>query len=629
MLKQILILFSTCLFFAPLNLLAQTDTTLYVPEIAIEVVKVRNAEVGAIVKKWGNTTIQNNNYISAADFLQKEANVFVKSYGANSLATLSVRGSSASQTLVLWNGLPVQSSMLGLLDMNLLPLNFSDNLSMQYGGNSSSWGSGAIGGVFSMNNEADFSNKFQINYHSSFGSFGALNQQLQVKLGNKKFQSVTRLLYQKAKNNIVFRKDESLPKERQQNAAFEQLALLQSFYYKINKKNSVSFHAWIQQSFKEIPATITQNISEANQEDKFNRFIASWNYEYQKNSLKTKIAYFNQLQNFQDPQSRIIAENDFYSIFGDISYEHRINAFHQINIANTHVYTNAKSVAYLNDNDQYRTALIAAYLFDRKKWATQISVREEIIDKKVILPTVNAGVEYQIFKNLVLNAKVSRDFRSPTLNDLFWVPGGNPNLKAEQGWSEELGLGYELKIKRHQFNITQNIYNRNIDDWILWAPSGNSFFWESRNIAKVWSWGTESELKYKYEHKKVTFKYVFSGSYTSSTYRVNIDLPKVEIGDQLLYTPKMQINNFLSFQYQDWSISYQHYFIGETFGVNEKIEAYNVGDIKLAHQYHRKKMSGSIFLAVNNIYNKNYVVIERRPSPGINFQTGININFNQ
>lgn len=627
MLKQLLILF--CFYFVPINLLAQADTTLYVPEIAIDVPKVRNAEIGATIKKWDNISIQNNNYASVADFLQKEANVFVKSYGANSLATLSVRGASASQTLVLWNGLPVQSSMLGLLDMNLLPLNFSDNLSLQYGGNSSSWGSGAIGGVFSMNNEADFNNRFQINYHSSLGSFGALNQQLQVKLGNKKFQSVTKLLYQKAENDIVFRKDKSLPKERQENAAFDQKALLQSFYYKVNNKNLLEFHAWVQNSFKEIPATIVQTKSEAFQTDKFNRFFASWNHQNKKSNLNTKLAYFNQLENFQDPQNELISDNDFYSILADINYQYKINAFHQVNFANTHNFTEAKSEFYKNDNNQYRIAFLAAYQFEKNKWAMLVNLRQEIIDEKAIAPTPNLGAEYKILSNLIAKVKISRDFRSPTLNDLFWVPGGNPNLKAEQGWSEEIGLNYKIKVNKHQFNFAQNIYNRNIDDWILWSPAENSFFWQSRNIAKVWSWGTESEFKYKYVEKIIEFNYAFSASYTSSTYRVDIELPKVQIGDQLLYTPKVQINNSVRIRYKQWSIAYQHYFIGETLGANANLPAYNVGDLKLNYQYNNKKTSGNLFFALNNIYNKEYQVIERRPSPGINFQTGININFNQ
>lgn len=35
--------------------------------------------------------------------------------------------------------------------------------------------------------------------------------------------------------------------------------------------------------------------------------------------------------------------------------------------------------------------------------------------------------------NLVAKASVSRNFRFPTLNDLYFLPGGNPDLKNERG----------------------------------------------------------------------------------------------------------------------------------------------------------------------------------------------------
>jgi iron complex outermembrane receptor protein len=31
------------------------------------------------------------------------------------------------------------------------------------------------------------------------------------------------------------------------------------------------------------------------------------------------------------------------------------------------------------------------------------------------------------------------------MNDLYWLPGGNPGLKSEYGLSYELGLGYKSK----------------------------------------------------------------------------------------------------------------------------------------------------------------------------------------
>ena len=50
--------------------------------------------------------------------------------------------------------------------------------------------------------------------------------------------------------------------------------------------------------------------------------------------------------------------------------------------------------------------------------------------------------DYLISKrgNLVAKASISRNYRFPSLNDLYFLPGGNPGLKSEQGVAYEAGL---------------------------------------------------------------------------------------------------------------------------------------------------------------------------------------------
>jgi len=611
----------------PSILCAQLDTVLFVPTVEIKSFKIRSAAVGASYSAWDSMSINKNKHLSIGDLLQRESNVYVKSYGGNSLATMSVRGSSASQTLVLWNGLPVQSAMLGLLDLSLLPLNFSDLVSLQLGGNSSSWGSGAIGGVLSLENEANFNQKLGLNYHSSFGSFGNLNQQLRLKFGTQHFQSDTRVVYQKAANDIVYRPDPSLPKSRQNHAAFEQAALLQSFYIQANQKNKLGVHFWLQQSNKELPATLTQKRSEAEQEDTFRRLIVTYDFLVQKHKLSAKAGYFQEKQKYEDPQIALIAQNNFNTLLGELSYALRINNNHALEIANTNTFTEAKSKSYKGAQTLFRTAISAAYKYEKKKLTIQSSLREEFVNGKLLAPTAFLGAEFKSNQSLLLKAKITRDFRLPTLNDLYWSPGGNPDLLPEQGWSEEIGLVFSKKIKKHKFSWSQTIYNRNVNNWILWAPSATSFYWSASNIAKVWSWGSESSLAYQYFGKKGQFNYGLSANYTSSTYRVNLDLPKIEKGDQLFYTPKYQINNSIEYTLGQMSVRYQHLFFGKTKGANDELPAYHIGNLQLGYNFIQNQTSGMLFIVINNLYNHSYIVVERRPMAGINYQIGININF--
>src|SRR5690606_13900615 len=97
---------------------------------------------------------------NVAELVSEQSPVFIKSYGYNSLSTLSFRGASAAQSLVLWNGVPVNNPALGVADLSLLPVFFSDQIAIAYGGSSALLGNGNVGGALLLDNEApNFSRK--------------------------------------------------------------------------------------------------------------------------------------------------------------------------------------------------------------------------------------------------------------------------------------------------------------------------------------------------------------------------------------------------------------------------------------------------------------------------------------
>lgn len=606
---------------------AQIDTLLLMPSVDVEGVKVREGAIGASLVQWKDSSLNEIPRASIADFLQRKANIYVKTYGGNSLSTLSIRGASGSQNLVTWNGLPVQSAMLGLLDLSLIPVALADEIALETGGNSSSWGSGAIGGLLSFKQHTSFKNKFQLNYSSSIGSFGSLHQGLSFQVGNKYFQSRTQVVYQRAQNDIIYSIAPNFPTKRQENAYFEQPALIQTFAIRPKENHLLELHFWLQKSYKEIPPTLVQTKSEAFQTDRFKRFMANYRFFKGKHQINAKAAAFQEEQNFQDPQIGIDANNDFTNYLTEISYKFQINKVHAIELANTNVLTRAKSNSYEELEKLDRYGMLFAYKLQGNKIDLQLSIREEIANSKVLLPVGYAGVDWQIAKNFLFKSKLTRDFRLPTLNDLFWSPGGNADLLPEEGWSQEIGVEYVKQLGKHKCSFSQVFFNRNIKNWILWAPSNTGVFWQANNIAKVWSWGSESKFTYSFSHKKVRFRYVGMFNYISSTYQTNLDLPRIRKGDQLLYTPEIQSNNTLELGLGIWRLNYEHLIVGETQAVNGVLEAYNLANISSTWTFNQEKVQTILFVTVNNVFNQNYIVVERRPSPGINYQVGMQLNF--
>ena len=134
--------------------------------------------------------------------LEKNTTIYVKSYGA--LNTPSFRGTSASHTLVSWNGIPINSSASGLTDLRLLPSNGFNNLGISYGGNSTIFGSGSIGGTIHLNNIPIFTKSNNSNLIIEKGSFGLNTNSLITLRSNNNFYYYINYSSLKDSNNFEY-----------------------------------------------------------------------------------------------------------------------------------------------------------------------------------------------------------------------------------------------------------------------------------------------------------------------------------------------------------------------------------------------------------------------------------------
>ena len=112
--KQLLIIWVIILWC--LGLKAQQDT-LTLDQIEVRSSTIRNQDIGSISNQWTTTTINTLAQQSLPNLLASQTGTYIKNYGPGGLATSSIRGGSASHTILLWNGMPIQSPMLGQLDL--------------------------------------------------------------------------------------------------------------------------------------------------------------------------------------------------------------------------------------------------------------------------------------------------------------------------------------------------------------------------------------------------------------------------------------------------------------------------------------------------------------------------------
>ena len=609
---------------------AQIDTTIVLDEIEVKSAQIRQEGVGSNVEKWNVTDLKSVGSNNIAELLSSESGVFIKSYGLGSLSTSSLRGGSAGHTLVLWNGLPLQSPMLGLLDLSLLPINSAEEVTLQKGGKSAAWGSGAIGGLISLKNKPDFSHKFTLNSSVALGSFGYQQQQFQYGFGNENFQSRTKIFAQQAQNDFSYFIAENLPDRKQTNARLSQQNIMQDLYWKLKSNQQISVHLWQQYSDRQIPPTNVQNSSKAHQDDRSFRGVVDWKKIGERTVLQAKGGFVKEDLDFFDPDRLLESIGSFETLFGEFTTQFAFQNNTILHVGMTQFYTEAESEAYQNTPSESKTALFASYRFEADKWQIQASLREELVNSKFIPLTSDLGGQIQLFPRFQVKGKVSRNYRLPTLNDRFWKPGGNENLLPESGWSEEITLAINLvksKNTKTDFSITG--FNRTINNWIWWTIKEGDNYWSAQNLTEVWSRGLEARFSIAYQVNDWTLSLKTGYDFIQSTNQIAIENPQIAAGAQLFYTP---VHHFFAngkVEWKSFSLAYQQQFSGATLGLNEDLPSYFFANLKLQNDFTKNGINGSIFLTINNLWDESYFVIERRPMPGRYFQTGINFFFNQ
>jgi iron complex outermembrane receptor protein len=605
-------------------MLAQQDSTTHLPTVIVNDLPIRLNDVGG-------TTIDSRGYkerilaYSLSEELSSSGLVYVKSGGIGGVSTISLRGSSASQTSVIWNGLPIESPMLGILDLSLLPSSLLDSWQIQKGGNASKWGSGAIGGAILMHTDLPESDTILGRFTSSIGSFGLFQQLGQLDYRKGRWSSRSKLFHHSSKNDFPIKTSNSSSSHRLSNSQITKSGLLQSMGIALTPRSEIEAHIWLQKSNVEIPPTLRQTSNLSFQRDQSIRNILIYRTVLNRAILTVKTAYFVEEQNYTDPALKIDSNYDFKSWLTDIDLTRMVSSSLRLNFAITHSRKHARSDNFGDQIIEHRANLLTGLIWEIKKLKVQFGLRQEVIEGNWAPLVPSVGMEYGLDDNWRLLFKVSRNYRYPTLNDFYWSPGGNPNLRAESGWNEEITLNF--KSVSDGLSVEQDIgfFNRIVDDWIMWVPRDGSPFWSPMNIAKVWSRGLEYNSTVSFNMPKISLKLPSSIQVVRSTNEVSLQSPIINKGDQIFYSPEILGSLGAQLEFKVISFNYQHRWVGSVKGINQDVDAFNIGSFDVSWSGKIKGAGLNTNFRINNIWNIDYQLIEDRPMPGRHFQIGLSL----
>lgn len=575
-----------------------------------------------------------NKTVSLDELLTSQSRIHIKSYGSGSLATSSIRGAGAAHTAVLWNGFNLQSPSHGLVDLSLIPVNFMDKVSLQTGNTGTLWGSGAIGGVIHIKNTSIQNKGLSISSASVVGSFGERQQQLNFSLkSNEKITSTTRLYFRSAKNDFSFNNTtlSDNPIQKQNNSELLQKGLLQENYISLTSNQKLNFRFWYQESDRNIPPVMSQAVSLANQQDNTLRITSEWSKKGKLASYFVRSAWFDETIEYKDEVYQIFSKNNVRSFISEAEANFTLTANQLLNIGVNNTYNKAFSNGYQFNPSRNRTALFSSYkLSDKKqKWKMILSARQEVVAKKTVPFIPAAGVEGTLASFLKIKANVSRSYRIPSFNDLYWFPGGNPELLPEKGWSQEMGIVLNKDGEKYSADAEFTLFNRSIKNWIIWLPQEN--YWVPQNIMEVWSRGSEIAAKVKCRIGNWNFKLSILTNYTISTNEKAKNVNDASVGKQLIYVPLYSGTGNFSIFHKKWQFNFNQSYTGYRYTSSDNSEFLNpfyLSGIYIKRVVVINKFKTELFIQVSNLFNNNYQVMAWRPMSGRHYQTGLTIKFN-
>jgi iron complex outermembrane receptor protein len=606
-----------------------TDSVFRIKEVTVSSNRLEYFSIGNKIRTVDSSLLGSYATSNLAQVLGSYSQVQINSYGLG-LSNPSIRGTGTSHTAVLWNGFNLQDVLNGGVDCALLPVNFFDDIAVQYGGCSALFGSGAIGGAIHLSDRADFDKGFRSALYTGYGSFENMFGGLNLGYSNARYSGFVKSFYSEAKNDFEFNfsSDHNSRSESMKNADRKQYGILTGNRFLLGKNNTLENYIWFQDNNKNIAPTLLNfdNSSFDNQKDKFYRFTTSWKTWNERSdfTLRTYFSNYNTIWDSLHYKSVQFSNQAEYNL--------KINKNHLLNIGMDYTFEKGVAKNLISNAHRNRIALFTSYRFTSSDNKLQVvaNIRNEMIEHIITPITFSIGLEYPIIHIFSLKGNISKNYRVPTFNDLYWFPGGNPDLKNESGFNKEYGFLFSPKFNSLTLRYEFTRFSNNVTDWILWQPSLNDKnIWTPQNVNKVWARGFENDLSVSFPADKLLIKTSLSYSYTRST-KEKSDAPgDITYRKQLIYVPVHKGLASISMRYHGYSFYYAQSFTGTRYSSKDNvnsIEPYSLGNLSVSKNLKYQQFQFNISFQVNNLWNSVYQVMPYYPMPLRNFQLNLQLN---
>lgn len=236
----------------------------------------------------------------------------------------------------------------------------------------------------------------------------------------------------------------------------------------------------------------------------------------------------------------------------------------------------------------------------------------EDISRQVISPRI--GVSLDAGHGLSFNALSSRSFRNPSFNELYYPGFGNPALRPENIWINDLGAAFHKSIdKKRKLSFKLNFFHHSLKDKIVSAPSQEDpNIWLPYNVEQAESKGLDASASARWQQGDSRLSLSLSYSFQES---------------DLVYVYRHAATASLKAVKDRWKGELEWLIKHGRQDAQGELPGWNTLNLSLSREFKtRDKTPVTLLLRAVNLADYRYESVRYYPMPGRSLSMSIMIN---
>jgi outer membrane cobalamin receptor len=627
----------------------RVDTTkvVRVPEVHV------NAEsiVPAVTRATQPVAIVSRAQIEAAgaadlaDAVTFAPGVFVKQYGGvGGLRTISMRGTSAQQSVLLIDGVRYRGSSTDAFDLGDIPADMLDRVEVVRGGNAALYGANALGGVVNIITRPPGDRPLTMSARAGIGSFGeeTLGLAATASASRHAWNASVHATTTSGDYPFSFNEYGATSTVRRENADFTNLFGRAGWSYRDSDGVRLAIDAQGFRSERGVPGAVVQGNREQlharlDEGDLFTAARFSW--ERDAWTFGATASGRANSMHYSDPDERLLGPDGIDTRFDEHELNGTLRARRQV--GDVGVIEGSTDIAYASLRGDNLDPSAGSFVH-RAQWSGALSsnwfIEHALLGWEM---AIDAGIRGDIFSDLDpalspslgmlwriastplrVRARAAWSYRAPSFTEQYYLNYGNRDLRPERSLSIDAGGTYELE---EGIALEAALFLISTRDQILSVPR-SPVSWSAANIARVLSRGMELGAAGTLFDGLISL----NASYTLMRAEDRSEGPTK--GSLLPYAPQELVNSIIDLHLGHIAIGASWEYVSHRFTLasNEyasSLPHYLVAGASVASRWAIGDVDLDARLECSNLFNADYQVVRGYPMPGRAFRFELGVRY--